>query len=354
MRYVIRCDASIRIGVGHVLRCLTLANQISSQGYAEIHFICREEQGHLAEFISEQGYQVVLLRKEKDDLCSFSWQEDAKQVLKNLPVARADWLIVDHYKIDEHWELMLRPVVNHIMVIDDLADRRHDCDVLLDQNYRLNYSYRYDGLVPTNCVKLLGPRHLLLRQEFINARKNLKRDFSAVRRILVNFGGTDEPNLSMLAVNAILSLQLENIFVDVVVGCTNPHQDKLRLKIRELPSFAMHVQTNRMAELISAADLAIGASGSSTWERCSLGLPSLAIILADNQRDTAKELDEVGIIIDLGEAKDMSVSALAAELDNLIRAPLLRMALSSRSLELVPQVQPSIPQLLMHIGQQHA
>jgi UDP-2,4-diacetamido-2,4,6-trideoxy-beta-L-altropyranose hydrolase len=249
---------------------------------------------------------------------------------------------------------MLRPKAKHILVIDDLANRAHDCDVLLDQNYRLNLAHRYDGLVPANCTKLLGPSHLLLRPEFIKARKTLKRDFSTVRRILVNFGGTDEPNLSMRAVNAIRSLQLTNLFVDVVVGQTNPHKAALRQEIGELQGFALHVQTNRIAALYCAADLAIGASGSGTWERCSLGLPSLALVLADNQREAARELGEAGIIVNLGEAKDISIASLAAELDSLIKDPIRRMALSNRSLELVPQELPSIPQLLMHIGTRDA
>jgi UDP-2,4-diacetamido-2,4,6-trideoxy-beta-L-altropyranose hydrolase len=350
MRCVIRVDASISLGVGHVMRCLTLALQIRSQGGAEVQFICRDVPGHLAEIITRKGFRVVLLPEDNDGFKSFSWLADAQQVLNNFPVEEADWLVVDHYEIDARWEVMLRSRAKHILVIDDLADRPHDCDVLLDQNYRLNLAHRYDGLVPPNCTKLLGPRYLLLRPEFINARKSLRRDYSTVKRILVNFGGTDEPNLTMRAVNAIQSLQLPNLFVDVVVGQTNPHQAALQQEVRALSGFAFHLQTDRMAALICAADLAIGASGSSTWERCSLGLPTLALVLADNQREAARELGEAGIIVNLGDARDVPVTALASELDKLIKDRLRRIALSSRSLKVVPGDQPSIAQLLTHTG----
>ena len=346
-RWVIRADASLHIGAGHVMRCLTLAQQIRAHGDADIRFICRDMPGHLAGLIRGHGYAVTLLRAGAHSH-SFSWQPDAGQVLDSLGLDTIDWLVVDHYDLDSRWETMLRTKARHILVIDDLANRPHDCDALLDQNFRLNLEHRYDGLLPSDCTTLLGPRYLLLRPEFANARKTLRRDFSKVSRILVNFGGTDEPNMSLLAIRAIQSLQRPGLLVDVVIGQTNPHQAVLRHEVSQLPGCTLHVQTQRMAELVCAADIAIGASGSSTWERCSLGLPTLALVLADNQREAAGELGEAGIIVNLGEARDMSMTALAAELDNLMKDPARRMALANRSLELVPQDQPSIPHILMH------
>jgi UDP-2,4-diacetamido-2,4,6-trideoxy-beta-L-altropyranose hydrolase len=343
-RWVIRADASLHIGAGHVIRCLTLAQQIEAHGDADIRFICRDTPGHLAGLIRGHGYEVTLLTA---DTHSFSWQLDAGQVLDSLGEDTIDWLVVDHYDLDSRWETMIRGKAKRILAIDDLANRPHDCDALLDQNYRLNLERRYDGLLRSGCTALLGPRYLLLRPEFTNARKTLQRNFSKVSRILVNFGGTDEPNVSLLAIRAIRSLQRPGLMADVVIGQTNPHQAVLRQEVSQLPGCTLHVQTQRMAELVCAADIAIGASGSSTWERCCLGLPTLSLVLADNQREAAGELGEAGIIVNLGEAGDMSMTALAAELDKLIKDPARRMALSSRSIELVPRDQPSIPQILM-------
>jgi UDP-2,4-diacetamido-2,4,6-trideoxy-beta-L-altropyranose hydrolase len=283
----------------------------------------------------------------------FSWEADAQQVMQSLNTQTTDWLVVDHYGIDSRWETLLRNSTDRIAVIDDLANRPHDCDAIIDQNYRLDFANRYDQLVPDGCIKLLGPRYLLLRPEFAKARQNLKRDFSAVRRILVNFGGTDEPNMSLRALQAIQSLNLAGLLVDVVIGQTNPHKAALQLAIKQMPGVTLHVQTDRMAELVCAADLAIGASGSSTWERCSLGLPTLALVLADNQREAAGELGAAGIIVNLGES-NITTQQLAAEVDRLMKDPALRASLSKRSMQLIAADQASLPQLLMRTGKQYA
>ena len=350
-RWVIRADASVHIGAGHVMRCLTLAQQISAHGNADIRFICRDAPGHLAELISKQGYVVTLLPA---DPHPFSWQLDARRVLDSLGPDTVDWLVVDHYDLDSRWETMLRSKARHILAVDDLANRPHDCDALLDQNYRLNMEHRYDGLLPAACIVLLGPRYLLLRPEFVNARKTLQRDFSRVNRILVNFGGMDEPNMSLLTIRAIQSLQRSGLLVDVVIGQTNPHQSVLRQEVSRLPGFSLHVQSERMAELISAADLAIGASGASTWERCSLGLPTLALLLADNQREAAIELDRAGVIVNLGDAQEVTVEAMAAALNNLMNEPDQRISLSRCSLNLIPENQLSLPEILLRRGKHNA
>ncbi|MDB5963997.1 MAG: Pseudaminic acid cytidylyltransferase, partial [Polaromonas sp.] len=322
-------------------------------GKGEVAFVCSAAEGHLAELIEAQGYPVTLLPA-GDDAAPFDWRVDARQTLDVLGTDAADWLVIDHYGIDSRWETMLRPRAKHIMVIDDLANRPHDCDVLLDQNYRTGLEHRYDRLVAPGCKKLLGLSYLLLRPEFIQARKSLRRDFSAVRRVLVNFGGMDEPNMSLRAIEAIGSLQLPALQVDVVIGQANTHQAALRQAIASWPGFTLHVQTDRMAELVCAADLAVGASGSSTWERCSLGLPSLAVVLADNQREAALELGGAGIIVDLGDAARVTAGALAAAIRRLVEDGGARAALSRRSLELVPADRPSVPEILMQVENCHA
>ena len=348
-RWVIRADASVHIGAGHVMRCLTLAEQIREAGFHEVSFICREEPGHLSELIQQQGYPVTLLPANTP----FSCQEDAQQVMQILSEKTTDWLVVDHYGIDSKWETLLRNTVGRIAVIDDLANRPHNCDAIIDQNYRIEFEHRYDKLVPPTCIRLLGPQYLLLRPEFANARQALKREFSEVRRILVNFGGTDEPNLSLRAITAIHSLDVAGLQVDVVIGQGNPHKASLQEAISHAPSMTLHVQTDRMAELICAADLAIGASGASTWERCSLGLPTLSLVLADNQREAAGELAEAGIIVNLGES-DITTHQLAIEVDKLVKDHGLRASLSKRAMQLIPAHQTSLPQILMQTDRCHA
>lgn len=348
-RWVIRADASVHIGAGHVMRCLTLAQQICEERQNDVAFICRDEPGLLAGLIREHGYPVTLLPA----ITPFSWEADALQVMQSLGIGITDWLVVDHYGIDSRWETLLRHKANQIAVIDDLANRIHDCDVIIDQNYRLGFANRYDHLVPSGCIKLLGPRYLLLRPEFARARKTLKRDFSLVRRILVNFGGTDEANLSLKALEAIQSLKIDELQIDVVIGQSNTHRVDLEQEISRLPGYTLYVQSNRMAELICAADLAIGASGSSTWERCALGLPTLALVLADNQREAANELGDAGIIVNLGESS-ISTHKLALEVDRLMKDHSLRASLYERSMQLIPADQVSLPQILMRREKHYA
>jgi len=226
MKIFVRADASVQIGTGHVMRCLTLADELRGRD-AEIVFVCREFAGNLCGYIEEKGYVVHRLPVSDApdqgvgaDLkhaawLGADWQTDGGQVeeiIKRL-AAPLDWLIVDHYALDERWEEYLRPYVKKIMVIDDLADRAHDCDLLLDQNFYENLESRYDGLVSAWCKKLLGPKYALLRPEFREARKNLRKRDGHVKRIMIFFGGSDPANETTKALEAIRMLKRPDIAV---------------------------------------------------------------------------------------------------------------------------------------------
>ena len=178
MRVVFRADASVTIGTGHVMRCLTLAEALRKAG-AEVAFVCRELDGNLAGLIEARGFDVHVLpplEPPTDPLTwtAAHWHEDAAQTASFLKT-RADWLVVDHFALEHRWEKEMREHANRLMVIDDLADRVHDCDLLLDQNY-LQEPARYDTLVPAHCRKLLGPAYALLRDEFRRAREAWPRE----------------------------------------------------------------------------------------------------------------------------------------------------------------------------------
>ena len=326
------------------MRCLTLALQARARGITT-EFVCRDLPGHISHVITEQRFNVHLL-PQHDGLPTY-WQQDAKETIEKLAGAAVNWLIVDHYGINAHWEALLRPYATHVCVIDDLANRAHDCDVLLDQNYHPAGTHRYDTLLPAACVKLLGPHHVLLREEFHRVRKGLQRRIADVRRILVNVGGTDEANLTGLAVGALQSLQLKGVTADVVIGATNPNRVRLEHQIATDERFRMHVQTTNMADLIAAADLAIGACGATTWERCYLGLPSMGLVLSDNQRDTARQLAKAGIIYNMGETATITQYLLAESIAKLIENQAARKALSENSLALLPQRVPDLASLML-------
>jgi len=347
-KILIRADASVQIGTGHVMRCLTLADELRGRG-AEAVFVCREFDGNLCGYIEEKGYVVCRLPvsnvQEQNIESSLKhaawlgadWQTDAGQVeeiIKDFNTS-PDWLVVDHYALDERWEGYLRPYCKKIMVIDDLADRAHDCDLLLDQNFYENLESRYDGLVPTWCKKLLGPKYALLRSEFREARKNLRKRDGHVKRIMIFFGGSDPTNETAKALEAICMLNRPDIAVDVVVGSANPNKDKINELCTDMTNVAYHCQVENIARLMADADLFIGGGGSTTWEMAFMGLPSLIITLADNQADIAKGMGRAGACIDLGWYESISIKQYAQALKEMLRDKNKRLCLSEQGQKLV-------------------
>lgn len=351
LRWAVRVDSSLHIGTGHLMRCLVLANQARLRGVS-IEFICTDLPGHLGEMVNQQGFNLRMLGSDSGNkrFTDFDWERDASLTSSLIGQSPWDWLVVDHYGIDRRWEAAMRPATRQILVIDDLADRVHDCDVLVDQNYYLGLSSRYDKLVPIGCRKLLGPRFLLLRPEFKKAKLSFQRKIGDVKRILICFGGSDETNVTSMALDAITLLGRPDIFLDVVIGATSPHRAAVEARLLALPHSLLHVQTSRMAELIMGADIAIGACGSSTWERCYLGLPTLVLILADNQRQGAAELDATGAIFNLGEAHEMTPNSLALAISKVIADRAARVDMSERSLALVSCTGSDVIDTLVHVG----
>ena len=335
-KVIIRADASTRIGSGHVMRCLTLAEELRDTG-AMVSFVSRAHSGNMNGLIRNKGFPCHQLpeadalgasvenphnpRSEYASWLGDSHQRDAKETIEAFSEIRPDWLIVDHYGLDENWEKIMRPHVGKIMVIDDLADRRHDCDLLLDQNYFANGEKRYDEWVPPSCTKLLGPKYALLRREFREARKNLKKRSGEVKRIFVFFGGSDPENITGLAIEALSDPEFLHLEVDVVIGAQNPNRENVEKLVQNRTRTTLHIQASNMAELMSKADLAIGAGGSTTWERLYLGLPSIVVPIARNQVPSTKDLCYVGAIKSLGRDGEILASCLKEEVSLLLSKP---------------------------------
>jgi UDP-2,4-diacetamido-2,4,6-trideoxy-beta-L-altropyranose hydrolase len=231
--------------------------------------------------------------------------EDAEQTIEALGDFKPDWLVVDHYGLDESWEKGLKGHVDKIFVIDDLANRPHDCDVLLNQNLLDDLENTYKELVPQQCRKLLGPRFALLRPEFRRARETLRGRDGIIRRILVFFGGVDPTGETEKALEALEMLRRPDIAVDVVVGSNNPNGQKIEAICRGMNNVTFHQQISNMAELMAAADLAIGAGGTASWERCCLGLPAVVTIIADNQAESTRKLAQERRIILMGNSREL-------------------------------------------------
>ena len=344
MRIAIRVDASVQIGTGHFMRCLTLADALKQQG-AQIRFVSHRVPEQLRKLLDARGYELALLNKSQSEgttdrflhssLLGSSQARDATETIQALSDLTWDWLVVDHYALDADWESAMRPAVGKIMVIDDLADRLHDCDLLLDQNRYEGLQRRYEGLVPDHCERLLGPRYALLRPEFAAARKTLRRRDGRVRRIFVFFGGSDLSNETAKALEAIRLMNRSDIAVDVVVGASNPRGDQIREICQRMPNTCFHLQVENMAELMALADLAIGAGGTTTWERCCLGLPTLALVLADNQREVVEAMSAAGAMRNVGWHADVTSTGLAEALRMALASPDSLNAMSERSLDIM-------------------
>jgi UDP-2,4-diacetamido-2,4,6-trideoxy-beta-L-altropyranose hydrolase len=349
MNIFFRVDASDRIGTGHVMRCLTLAKELARHG-ARISFICRSFYSNMCEKLQSEGCTVHCLpctldirnshdetRSEYADWLGSSWQVDAEQTAAILKreSSQVDWLIVDHYAIDYKWEKSLRPYVNKIMIIDDLADRRHECDLLLDQNFNQEMLLRYKEYVDTKCVTLLGPAYALLRPMFAEERKRAKIVGSKIRRIHVFFGGVDLTNLTAKSLEAIRQLSYKDIYVDVIVGKTNPYKNQIEGICSKNPNIKFYCQVESIAKLMAKADLALGAAGTTTWERCCLGLGTLLISVAKNQVNIAKAADRAGIAKYLGDSKEISTEDIKKNLEYTILNPWILKRMRKNAIRLV-------------------
>jgi UDP-2,4-diacetamido-2,4,6-trideoxy-beta-L-altropyranose hydrolase len=309
MKIAIRADASLEMGTGHVMRCLTLANVLRERG-ASVRFVARSLPDSLSSLLEQNGHTMTLLEAASPEDAFVSglhatahaaWlgvdqtldAEQTKRVLEE--TGPYDWVIVDHYGIDACWEQHVRECAGQILVIDDLADRRHDCDVLLDQNHYEGMEARYDGLVPEHCTRLLGIRYALLREEFITLRTEVSPREGDVRRLLIFFGGLDAGNVTGVTLDALSHLERNDIEIDAVIGAGHPARAAIETRCAEI-GIRCHVQTRHMAELMAAADLAIGAGGTATWERCVLGLPAMVFCLAENQRKLVRDSSRAGLV----------------------------------------------------------
>ncbi|MEN4983900.1 UDP-2,4-diacetamido-2,4,6-trideoxy-beta-L-altropyranose hydrolase [Acinetobacter modestus] len=330
MKFCFRVDASLYIGSGHVIRCLTIADALVKHGH-ESYFTCRPHQGNLIEFIRQRGYTVHTLSEPLFNMSSelseyqrwlgVAEQKDAQEMLAILTKHPVDWIIVDHYALSIVWQQVIRQQVERIVIIDDLANRFHDADIILDCGLAHTPS-DYQKLNYRNGHYLMGPRYALLRPEFRSKRlwleQNPKKYDHEKLKILVNLGGIDKDNLSGSVLNVLSRSPLQqHLSITVVMGVNAPWKASILEQSKNLP-FSNHIliNANNMADLMVEHDLAIGAAGSTAWERSCLGLPTIMICMADNQKMIAKYLHDLGATISLDQTEiDTKLLQILQQLD---------------------------------------
>ena len=379
MQFLIRADASLQIGSGHIMRCLTLAHKLRQHNHT-ITFITRAHQGHLADTIRRQGFDCILLplpnsatpfAPPQRQPCPFvqifdldikgyaaaqrarlktqapphaawlttSQAQDLADCTPHIRALAPDWIICDHYALSAPWHTAARAISrSKIMVIDDLHDRAHDADLLLDQNHA-HTARDYARLVPPSCRILAGTRYALLRDEFAQhratslhqrAESQLRQPETALpqnpntQTLLINLGGVDKDNHTLAVLQALSayvsgSLKALPIRATIIMGATAPHLARIQHYAATAP-YPSQVIANapNMAELMTQATWAIGAAGSSSWERCALGLPTLLITIADNQRPIAAQLQSAGAAIAL-EASQIPSPAFQTAIAHLMQ-----------------------------------
>lgn len=316
MKVVFRVDASMRIGIGHVMRCRTLGHALRLRG-AQVQFVCRDHPGNLIGKLEDDGFEVARLPCPTEDAAheedyavwlGVSQQQDALETLEALDDEGVDWLVVDHYGLDASWERLLRPRVDNLVVIDDLANRKHVCDLLLDQNYAQRTQHRYQGYVTDHCRALLGPRYALLRPEFRILREKVASLSGPIKRMFVFMGGSDPANATGMVLEALSDKRFRHIALDVVVGPNHPDPVALERLARARTGSRLYGLQQRLAELLIKADCSIGAGGTTTWERFCLGVPTLALSVAENQRRACLELHAEGYLHYAGHATEVTLA----------------------------------------------
>ena len=314
MRVAVRVDASPLIGGGHAMRCMTLADALAERG-AQVTFVSAAMPEALGERIAMAGHKLVRiprspeLEREGRDWHKVPLSADAQAVdcRATAEATRpADWLIVDHYLLDSRWHAASRTFARRLLAIDDLANRQYDCDLLLDQTFGRS-AEDYDPLLPDGAVQLIGPDFALLRPEFPRERPSAlarRRANRPVERILVSLGTTDPGNITATILRQVLEAAPE-CAVDVVLGAQAAADSHVPAIASENPRVTVHVSSTRMAELMRDSDLAIGAAGATSWERCCLGLPAIVIVLADNQQLIAEGLAKAGahVTVDAADSR---------------------------------------------------
>jgi UDP-2,4-diacetamido-2,4,6-trideoxy-beta-L-altropyranose hydrolase len=323
---IIRSDASIHIGSGHIMRCLVLAQKLKTQGH-HVSFASRPQPGDLIDFIQNKGFKVYQLITPKqwlepessddyDAWLQVSWQEDAQNFIHN--IKHADLIIVDHYGINAQWELLVK---NHftcrIFAIDDLV-RQHQAEVILDQTL-LRDPEEYHILNPDSLV-LAGCDFALLNPSFVKYRHKAlqEKSISQQTKVLISMGGIDQPNATLKVLKA-LSTMPKKPYASVLLSPRAPHYQSIKQFCTQHQDWLIHFDfVDDMAKLMVEYDLAIGAPGTTSWERACLGIPSIIIPLADNQKTTSEQLTQVGaaIKVEIDEIENSFLPCYQKVLDN--------------------------------------
>jgi len=327
MNLIIRADANVKIGIGHLMRCLALAQAWHAErGRAILLSHCESEA--LRQRVEKAGISFIPLDKPHPD------SSDLQRTLAMLEKLQADWLALDGYHFDTTYQQAIRATGYRLLVIDDIAHcPEYHADILLNQNInagKLTYMCDPDTRL------LLGTRYVLLRPEFLEWR-NWRREISGVApKVLVALGGNDPDNVTIKVIQALQQVNVPGLEAKIVVGPVNPNLDTLLWAVQNSNSNLQLLTTvTNMPELLAWADVAVSAGGSTCWELAFMGVPCIVLVLAENQTKVAEGLDQAGIVINLGWFDRISESEIAGAVTSLLSANECRHRMSQEGQNLV-------------------
>lgn len=299
MTVVVRADAGVDLGVGHIVRCSALLQRLGV-GPDSAVLLTRSVTPTVHQMVDEIGWQLRLLGDQVDEVA------DAAATLKVLDEFRdVDLLVVDHYSLGASWEQAVRGGVERLVVIDDLADRPHSCDLLIDPTLSDNRAAGYRELVDEDATLLLGPAYALLSPEYDHLAPGARN--GEIHSWLVYLGGAIGRDDLATLLTAFQSLDDSESSITVVLGRAFARAETVKILAESLPRVSVVEWTDRMPELLLAADCAIGATGGAQWERCAAGLPTLTVLTADNQKHDAAAFEAAGATRHLGPLASMTI-----------------------------------------------
>ena len=320
-----KIESNKEIGTGHLMRCLTLANALRDSGNS-VYFLLNDTDRSSINLIKKMRFNIIFLKNQKRN--NISILEDAFLTKKNIEKnnLESSYLVIDNYKIDKKWEVILRKTVKKIILIDDMANREHDCDVLIDQNYFIkNMANRYSKLVPKKCKLFLGPKFAIIRPEFLVLKKKVKIR-NSLKKILISFGGTDPTNETMKILKIIKKSKFNNIKFIIISGRLNAHKTEIKNICKKFKNIVFYSHTKKIADIMLDVDLSFGGGGTTTWERCFVELPTIATILTKNQKAIVESMTKIGCMMNLGSAKKLTKNDYENALDSINSKKLTKMS----------------------------
>jgi UDP-2,4-diacetamido-2,4,6-trideoxy-beta-L-altropyranose hydrolase len=327
MNIAIRADASAAIGLGHVKRCLALAEALRERG-ASVAFFWRTIDADCAALITALGFASHAFASAPVD----NEDDDADAFLAASRTFAPQVVLADHYGLGAPWHQAVRRGSGaRLAAIDDLGDRPMAVDLLVDHNFAVDHRAKHRHL-PADTRLLGGPPFALLSPGYANAARHQLSE--TVRSIGIFMGGADEVNLSELVLAVVREQPAFGGLVEIATTSVNPNLVRLRRAAESRPGTRITLDQRDLATFFARHDLHLGAGGGATWERCCIGAPTLAMLAAPNQRQVLLPLQQLGVVRVVA-ADPPTPSDIAPALHELIADAALRRALSTRAQALV-------------------